>query len=139
MAVFWFQMLEDRRLTSGPANSVIVMVAPGVERILDMEDLLERARRSHIRVATINYPSVLRSLALDSIASATGGAAFTVNEMKYNQATSLLSTYFDLSSVLFSITTLYFQGNPDSLPLEVIILPYSPWVIILICIPFLDS
>ena len=48
-----------------------------------------------------------------------------MNERKHNLVNSLLTTYFDLTNALFSITTKYFQGNPDSLPIEVGPLPLS--------------
>jgi len=60
---------------NGPASSVIVLVAPGVDKTSDLDDLLERARRSKIRIASVTYPGVLRNFPLDHLATSTGKLA----------------------------------------------------------------
>lgn len=65
-------MLEERKRKNGPASSVILVVAPGTEKYSDMEDVVERARRTRVRIVTINYPGLIRSSPLDSLSLATG-------------------------------------------------------------------
>lgn len=113
------EMLDERRRTNGSASSVILVISPGIDKLHDLDDVVERSRRTQVRIATINYPGVLRSHSLDALSAATDGMSFTVNEQKHNLHTSLLSTYFDLTNSLYAITTRYHEGNPDSLPIEV--------------------
>ncbi|KAK6645164.1 hypothetical protein RUM43_001440 [Polyplax serrata] len=113
------EMLEEAKRTSGPASSVILIISPGTDKVNDLEDMVGRAKRAQIRIATINYPGVLRSHSLEALSLATGALSFTVNERKHNLVNSLLTTYFDLTNALFAITTKYYEGNPDSLPIEI--------------------
>lgn len=65
-------MLDSAKRTNGPASSVILIISPGVEKLSSLEDMVERARKSQIKIATINYPGVLRTNSLDLLSSATG-------------------------------------------------------------------
>lgn len=65
-------MLEERKRRNGPASSVILVVAPGMEKSSEIDDLVERTTRTNVRIVTINYPGVLRSEPLDVLATATG-------------------------------------------------------------------
>ncbi|GLV34560.1 hypothetical protein CBL_09041 [Carabus blaptoides fortunei] len=113
------EMLKERNRTHGPASSVIVLIAPGMEHSHQMPDLAKEATASRIKIATINYPGVFRTQMLDTVATETGGVAYTVLEKKYNVDTSLLSTYFQLTNVMYSITQRFYQGNPRNLPVEI--------------------
>lgn len=68
-----FQMLEEAKTKNGAASSVILVIAPGVERLAELEVIVERARLSKIKIATVNYPAVLRRNSLDALAEVTGG------------------------------------------------------------------
>ena len=112
-------MLHDRHRTHGPASSVIVVIAPGMDHSLEIDPLLSQAVNQGVRIATINYPSILRPLPLDHLAHATGGPYYTVQEQRYNIASSYVSTYFKLANVMFSIASQFYEGSPTGMPLEV--------------------
>lgn len=112
-------MLHERTRIRGPASSVIVVIAPGMDHSIEIEPLLRQAVEEGVRIATINYPAILRPLPLDHLAHATGGPYYTVQEQRYNIATSYVSTYFNLANVMFSIATQFYQGSLAGMPLEV--------------------
>lgn len=113
------QMLKNRVRSHGPANSVILIIAPGMEYSHEVPELAKEARNTKIKIATINYPGIIRQQMLDSISAETGGLSFTVQEKKHNFDTSLLTTYFQLTNVLYNIGQRYYQGNPLNLPIEI--------------------
>lgn len=113
-------MLDERARMSGPALSVIVVIAPGsAEDLQELEQAVELASEENMRIATITYPAQLRSRPLDWLANSTGGVAYTVTESKYNMATSFLSTYFKLTNVMWSLVERFYQGDIADLPIEV--------------------
>lgn len=112
-------MLNERSKTHGPANQVILVIAPGTVLSSQLKNAAKEAGKAKIKIATINYPSVMRSSSLDSIAEETNGQHFTVVEERLNIATSLLSTYFQLSNVLYTVVQKYYSGNQADLPMEV--------------------
>nr|CAD7261704.1 unnamed protein product [Timema shepardi] len=113
------QMLKSRATTHGPASSVIVLIAPGMDHSLNINSVLAEASDIRARITTINYPSIVRPRSLDALAAGTGAPAFTVQESKYNVAISLLSTYFKLTNVMFSIATQFYQGSSTGMPIEI--------------------
>ncbi|CAG2065475.1 unnamed protein product, partial [Timema podura] len=112
-------MLKSRATTHGPASSVIVLIAPGMDHSLNINSVLAEASDIRARITTINYPSIVRPRSLDALAAGTGAPAFTVQESKYNVAISLLSTYFKLTNVMFSIATQFYQGSSTGMPIEI--------------------
>ncbi|XP_055587922.1 calcium-activated chloride channel regulator 1-like [Uranotaenia lowii] len=112
-------MLNERTRSNGPANSVILVIAPGMDFSIDHKSLANAARASKIRITTINYPNVIRRQPLDALAHGTGGMPFSVFECKYNGEKTYLSTYFELTNVLFHIGRLYYEGNSNDLPVEI--------------------
>ncbi|XP_001850631.2 calcium-activated chloride channel regulator 1 [Culex quinquefasciatus] len=112
-------MLNERTRQHGSANSVIMVIAPGMDFSIDHKSLANAARASKIRITTINYPNVIRRQPLDALAHGTGGAAFSVFECKYNGEKTYLTTYFELTNVLFNVGKLYYEGNTNDLPVEI--------------------
>ncbi|XP_047110046.1 calcium-activated chloride channel regulator 1-like [Schistocerca piceifrons] len=112
-------MLKDRATIAGPASSVVIIIAPGMDHVTELNALLPRAVSFGVRLVTINYPNIARSAPLNSLAHATGGEAFTVQEQRYNMATSYVTTYFKLANILFSIASQYYEGRPGVMPIEV--------------------
>lgn len=112
-------MLKDRAASQGPASSVIVLIAPGMDHVPEISSLLPRAVSFGVRLVTINYPNTTRKEPLDTLARATGGVSFTVQEQGYNMATSYLTTYFKLTNILFSVAVRYHEGRRDGMPVEV--------------------
>ncbi|KAK4874647.1 hypothetical protein RN001_014007 [Aquatica leii] len=112
-------MLADQSKYRSAARNVIVLIAPGMNINTQLENLIKEAKKSKIRIVTINYPEVIRSQPLDYLATQTDGVAFTVVEQKYNVDTSMLSTYFELTNVLYSIIQRFYSGNPSDLPMEI--------------------
>lgn len=113
-------MLETRASNSGPASSVIVVIAAGTSTYTpDLVKQVSEARDKNIRLATITYPMINRLKSLDWMADKTGGVSFTVTENRYNMATSYLSTYFKLTNVMRNIMETYYQGNKGDLPVEI--------------------
>jgi hypothetical protein len=85
----------------------------------EMDQLLNEAVEDAVRIATINYPALLRPVSLEQLAQHTGGPYYTVQEQHYNVATSYISTYFKLANVMFSIAAHFYEGNLVGMPLEV--------------------
>ncbi|KAF5270568.1 hypothetical protein FQR65_LT05466 [Abscondita terminalis] len=112
-------MLSDQSKYRSGARNVIVLIAPGMNKNTQLENLVKEAKKSKIRIATINYPEVIRSQSLNYLASETDGYAFTVTEQKYNVESSMFSTYFELTNVLYSIMEKFYSGNPSDLPMEI--------------------
>lgn len=113
-------MLQDRERMGGPAASVIVVIAPGTsEHAPEIDMVIDEAKDANLRISTITYPGQLRSRPLDWLANATGGVAYTVNESRYNMATSFLSTYFKLTNAMWNMMETYYQGDMADLPIEV--------------------
>lgn len=113
-------MLDEKTRLNGPASSVIVLIAPGTsDQSVELSQILEQAVEANVRIATVTYPAQLRARSLDWLANATGGVAYTVNESKYNMATSFLSTYFKLTNVMWNIVERYYQGDAADLLIEV--------------------
>ncbi|KAJ8953960.1 hypothetical protein NQ318_019203 [Aromia moschata] len=113
------KMLNERSRTHGPASSVIVVIAPGMNVSDDLISTLKDLKKSKIRVATVNYPDIVRPTTLSLLAQETGGADYTVFEQKLNVETTLLSTYFELHNVLYDIITKFYSGSPSDLPMEI--------------------
>lgn len=112
-------MLNQRNLVNGPASSVIVIIAPGMNGSPQMQSIVKEAKKANIRITTINYPEITRSTSLDMLAKETGGRPYTVLEKRVNVDTSLLTTYFELSNILYDITVQYYAGNIADLPIEI--------------------
>lgn len=112
-------MLDDQTKYRTPARNVIIVIAPGFNLNPQIENLMKEAKKAKIRISTINYPSLTRTQPLDYLAEQTNGIAYTVLEEKYNVDTSMLSTYFHLTNVLYNIIERFYSGNPSDLPMEV--------------------
>lgn len=112
-------MLEERARLGGPASSVVILLAPGTDAQADLLAAAKDAAAKRIRVATVNYPGVMRGAPLDAAAVATGAPAFTVAEKGYNMATSMLGTYFGLANALADVTRHFYQGHLNNLPIEI--------------------
>lgn len=112
-------MLNERSRSHGPASQVILVVAPGMVLTSQLKNAAKEAGKSKIRIATVNYPGVMRTSSLDLLAEETGGQSFTVVEKKLNIETSSLSTYFQLSNVLYTVVQKFYAGNQADLPMEV--------------------
>lgn len=113
-------MLKERKETHDPANSVIIVIAPGtLEHTPELTDVVQRVADARIRIATITYPSQVRPRPLDWLAETTHGVAFTVMETNYNMATSFITTYFKLTNVFQAIQEHFYQGDKADLPIEV--------------------
>lgn len=112
-------MLKDQSKYRSAARNVIVLIAPGMNLNTQLQNLVKEAKNEHIKLATINYPDVFRSQPLDWLAEETGGVAYTVVEKKYNVDISMLSTYFQLTNVMYSVMEQFYSGNPSDLPMEV--------------------
>lgn len=112
-------MLKERHHRDGPANSIILVVAPGMDFNTDYMQLGQLAKTSNIRIATINYPGVIRRQPLDMLAAASDGISHTVYEKKQNGEKSYLTTYFELSNVFYHVLVEYYEGNRLELPMEI--------------------
>lgn len=112
-------MLEKQRHDYGDANSVILVIAPGMDVKSDYLTLGKKARNAQIRIATINYPGVIHRKPMDSLAQETSGLAYTLFESKQNGEKTYLTTYVTLVSMLRSVVTEYYEGNPLDLPMEI--------------------
>uniref|UniRef100_A0A182K2V7 Calcium-activated chloride channel N-terminal domain-containing protein n=1 Tax=Anopheles christyi TaxID=43041 RepID=A0A182K2V7_9DIPT len=110
-------MLNEQTRHHGPANSIILVIAPGMD--IEHESLARSARASKIRIATINYPIVEPRRPLDPLAYETGGSAYSVFECRDNSEKSLVTTYFELSNALYNIGKLYYEGNRNEFPVEI--------------------
>ncbi|KAL1122002.1 hypothetical protein AAG570_003409, partial [Ranatra chinensis] len=115
-----YQLLQEGSQKYGPANSVLVLIAPGTnDHTPELSELVLKLKKAHIRIATITYPAMSRSRSLDWLAETTDGIAFTVMEAKYNMATSYISTYFKLTNVMSAIQQKFYQGDKLDLPIEI--------------------
>lgn len=112
-------MLEKQRNDYGDANSVILVIAPGMDVKTDDLTLSKNAREAQIRIATINYPGIIRRKSLDTLAQETSGLAYTLFESKQNGEKTYLTTYVNLVSMLHSIVVEYYEGNRLDLPMEI--------------------
>lgn len=112
-------MLQDSHLRDGPASSVILVVSPGMDFNTDIKGLGQMARNARIKIATINYPGVIRRQPLDKLAAETGGLSHTVYEKKQNGEKSYLTTYFELSNTFYNILVQFYEGNRLNLPMEI--------------------
>ena len=116
----WFQLLRDKSEKEGPANSAVVVVAPGTtDQTSKLNEIVSKLKRAKIRVASVDYPHRVRPKTLDWIAHETGGVAFTITESKYNMANSYISTYFKLTNVFYAVQQKFYQGSKMNLPIEV--------------------
>ncbi|XP_055703162.1 calcium-activated chloride channel regulator 1-like [Phlebotomus papatasi] len=113
------RMLRERSRLIGPASNVILVIAPGMDYNTDHHSLSLEANSAKIRIVTVNYPGVIRRQPLDILAAKTDGSSFTIMENKYNGEKTFLSTYFELTNILFHIGTQYYEGNPSDLPVEI--------------------
>lgn len=112
-------MLNDRTTIQGPANNVILVIATGSDTTNQTFTVINEAKKNKIRIASVNYPNIIRQDSLDFLAKETDGKSFTVFEQKLNIGTSLLSTYFQLSNVLYNIVQHFHSGSPFELPIEI--------------------
>ncbi|KAK9888167.1 hypothetical protein WA026_000436 [Henosepilachna vigintioctopunctata] len=112
-------MLNQRNKLKGAANNIIVVISPGMNKNPQTESLVKEIKKSNIKIVTINYPNIIRSNLLNSLAEETGGSAYTVFERKLNVESTLLTTYFDLLNVLSDITRTYYSGRQSDLPIEI--------------------
>lgn len=113
-------MLKRRYNENGPANSVILVVAPGIDRQTDIAKLATELNNERTKLVTINYPGVIRRQPLDSLsAAATASSSYTVYEAKQNSEKTFLTTYFELCNVFYDIMVNHYEGNKLDLPVEI--------------------
>ncbi|KAG4074164.1 hypothetical protein HA402_014369 [Bradysia odoriphaga] len=113
-------MLKRRYNENGPANSVILVVAPGIDRQTDIQKLATQLNNERTKLVTINYPGVIRRKPLDTLsAAATASSSYTVYEKKENSEKTLLTTYFELCNVFYDIMINHYEGNKLDLPVEI--------------------
>ncbi|CAG9830737.1 unnamed protein product [Diabrotica balteata] len=112
-------MLKERTKTNGAANNVIVVIATGMTVDNRMKSTINELKKYKIKVATVNYPDVLRPSTLGMLAAETGGTDYTVFEEKLNVDTTLLTTYFDLHNVLYDIVMKFSAKTQVDLPMEI--------------------
>lgn len=113
-------MLKRRYNENGPANSVILVVAPGIDRQTNILNLATQLNRERTKLVTINYPGVIRRQTLDTLsAAATVSSSYTVYEMKENAEKTSLTTYFELCNVFNDIMYNMYEGNKLDLPVEI--------------------
>jgi hypothetical protein len=113
------EMLKERTRLFGPANSVVLVIAPGMDKSTDPQLISSMAREALVKIVTINYPGIVGRQPLDELAYSTQGTPFTVYEKKYNGEKTYLTTYFELSNILMHIGHLYYEGNRADLPMEI--------------------
>lgn len=113
------QMLEKQTIDYGAANSIILIIAPGMDIKTDYLTLSKSAKKERIRIATINYPGVIHRKPLDTLAKPTNGLSYTLFESKQNSERSYLTTYFNLVNMLYHIMLEYYEGNRLDLPMEI--------------------
>lgn len=100
------EFLKERARTNGDANSVILVIAPGMVNCSEMQinDMIGYVTDVNIKVTTINYPRIAQNrISMDQLALKTGGKAFTIIEKKQSNERSLLTTFFELTSTLLHI------------------------------------
>lgn len=101
-------LLKERSKRQGNANNIIFIIAPGMNKCSDEEKVLSAANDENIKIITLNYPAILAPrISLQTLAYKTNGKAFTVLERKQNEQQSLLSTFFELTTILQHISTHY--------------------------------
>lgn len=100
------ELMKRRAQAYGDANSVILVIAPGMFKCPDDDTslMIDSANQANIKISTINYPSIGQNrIEMDRLASHTGGKAFTIIEKKQSSDRSLLTTFFELTSTLLHI------------------------------------
>lgn len=100
------ELLKKRAVTHGDANSVILVIAPGMFKCPDDEtdEITRVAEAAEIKITTINYPVIGQNrIEMDQLAYKTGGSPFTIIERKQSSDKSLLTTFFELTSTLLHI------------------------------------
>ncbi|XP_030763099.1 calcium-activated chloride channel regulator 1-like [Sitophilus oryzae] len=112
-------MLIDRTRSHGPANNVIVVIAPGMAVTDQIKNAAKELKKNKIRMATINYPEIVRPNTLRLLAEETGGMDYTIFENKLNVDTTMLTTYFELHNVLYDIVEKFYSGSKADLPIEI--------------------
>ncbi|CRK98605.1 CLUMA_CG011964, isoform A [Clunio marinus] len=112
-------MLDDRTRTHGAADSVILIIGPGMFSCQD-DSIIMNAIDRNIKISTINYPIIgPNRVDMSHLAYKTGGEAFTVMEQKQNEVQSLLTTFFELSNVLMHISAVNYHGDSSLMPVEI--------------------
>ncbi|XP_050298219.1 calcium-activated chloride channel regulator 4-like [Anthonomus grandis grandis] len=112
-------MLNERTRTQGPANNVIVVIAPGMKLTDQMKKVVEDLKLNKIRVAAINFPDILQPDTLRYLAEETNGVDYTVFEKKLNVDVTYLTTYFELHNILYNIVQKFYSGSQADLPMEI--------------------
>lgn len=112
-------MFAAKDKASGAATNVIITIGSGVNNSTRLMDVLKEAREQKVRIATINYPIVLKQHPLDFLAEETNGASYTVIERKFNVEYTMHSTYFQLTNTLYNIIETFYAGNKNDLPMEI--------------------
>ncbi|GJQ72092.1 hypothetical protein Trydic_g3189 [Trypoxylus dichotomus] len=113
------EMFAAKTKIAGAATHVLIMIAPGMNNNTQLMDVLNEVKKQKVRIATINYPMVLKQHPLDSLAKETNGASYSVIERKFNVQYSMLSTYFQLTNTLYNIIEMFYTGNKNDLPIEI--------------------
>lgn len=100
-------LMKERARTHGNANSVILVIAPGMFKCSEEQtnDMIDYVNDANMKVTTINYPIINQQnrIAMDHVAYKTGGTPFTIAERKQSTDKSLLTTFFELTSTLMHI------------------------------------
>ncbi|KAL1497887.1 hypothetical protein ABEB36_008773 [Hypothenemus hampei] len=112
-------MLTDRTRSHGPASNVIVVIAPGMTLTDQMKNIADDLKRNKIRVATINYPDIVRPNTLRYLAEETNGFDYSIFEKKSNVEMTLLTTYFELHNILQDIVHKFYSGSQADLEIEI--------------------
>lgn len=112
-------MLLKQAKQNGPANSVILVIAPGMNGKVNYTNLIETANKNKIRIVSINYPGVIHRTTLDPLAKATSSKSYTLYENKQNSERTYLTTYFNLVNMLYDIMIEYYEGDRTDLPIEI--------------------
>lgn len=99
-------LLKSRARSNGDANSVILIIAPGMFKCPEesLLSLTSAASEANIKITTINYPNIPSNrIELDHLAQRTGGKSYTIIEERQNEQHSLLTTFFQLTNTLMAI------------------------------------
>nr|XP_022916415.1 calcium-activated chloride channel regulator 4-like [Onthophagus taurus] len=102
-----------------PATKVMIIISAGVNNNSQLNDVVKKVKENKIKIASITYPNQIRQRSLDFLAELTNGVAYTVNEQKQNVVHSMISTYFELSNVLYNIIERYYAGNKNEIAFEI--------------------
>ncbi|KRT85172.1 hypothetical protein AMK59_1209, partial [Oryctes borbonicus] len=113
------EMFAAKTKVAGAATHVLIMIAPGMNNNTQLMDVLNEVKKQKVRIATINYPIILKQQPLDILAKETYGASYSVMERKFNVQHSMLSTYFQLTNTLCNIIETFYTGNKNDLPIEI--------------------